>query len=177
MSGSSSTAVPVIVLTGTVGVGKSTIATIIHDILYEREMPHACVDIDWLRMSWPERGQWNSDLAMANLAGVWANYRAAGAERLIIVDVVERRPYLKRYEAAFPGAMIQVCRLTAPASIRERRIEVREQGASRDWHLARSTELETILDDANVADFVVDNGDRPMRDVAMEVLTRAGWID
>jgi len=25
-------------------------------------------------------------------------------------------------------------------------------------------------------DFCVDNGDRPLRDVALEVLTRAGWL-
>ena len=169
--------VPVIVLTGTVGVGKSTIATVIHDFLIERNIAHACVDIDWLRMSWPERGSWNSEVAMANLARTWANFREAGANRLIIVDVVERRSYLKRYEEAVPGAEIQVCRLIAPESVREARIAVREQGASRDWHLARSIELDGILDEADVADFVVDNGDRPMLDVAKEVLVRAAWID
>src|SRR5262245_29331916 len=104
------TTVPVIVLTGTVGVGKSTIATVIHDILYERGIPHACVDIDWLRMTWPERGTWNSEVSMANLASVWTTFRRAGTDRLIIVDVVEHRAYLKRYEEAVPGAEIQVCR-------------------------------------------------------------------
>jgi hypothetical protein len=167
--------VPVIVLTGTVGVGKSTIATVIHDILYDRAMPHACVDIDWLRMSWPERGSWNSDVSMANLAHVWATFRDSGAERLIIVDVVEHRSQLKRYDAAVPGASIQVCRLTAPEDVRKRRIAARDQGPSREWHLARTTELDALLDAADVADFVVDNGDRPMTDVATEVLVRAGW--
>ena len=166
-----------IVLTGTVGVGKSTIATVIHEILYERKLAHACVDIDWLRMSWPERGSWNSDVAMANLASAWKNFRDGGADRLIIVDVVERRSHLERYRDAVPGADIKVCRLTAPASLREQRIAVREQGASRDWHLARSIELEAILDAADVADFVVDNGNRPMQDVATEVLVRARWVD
>jgi hypothetical protein len=168
--------VPVIVLTGTVGVGKSTIATVIHDLLFERKIAHACVDIDWLRMGWPERGHWNYAVAMANLASAWNNFHDAGAGRLVIVDVVEQRAHLKRYRDAVPGAAIQVCRLTAPASIREQRIAVREQGASRDWHLARSIELDAILDAADVADFVVDNGDRPMADVANEVLVGAGWI-
>jgi hypothetical protein len=168
--------VPIIVITGTVGVGKSTIATAAHEILFERRIPHACLDIDWLRMSWPERGRWNYDVAMANLASAWATFRDAGAERLIIVDVVEQRSSLKRYEDAVSGAAIQVCRLTAPAALREQRIGVREQGASLAWHLARSTELDAILDAANVADFVVDNGDRPMADVATEVLVKAGWI-
>jgi hypothetical protein len=168
--------IPVIVLTGTVGVGKSTIATVMHDLLIERNIAHACVDVDWMRMSWPERGVWNSDVAMANLTSTWKNFCDAGADRLVIVDVVERRSYLKRYQDAVPGAQIQVCRLTATEALREQRIAVREQGASRDWHLARSMELDAILDAADVADFVVDNGDRPKLDVAMEVLVRAAWI-
>jgi hypothetical protein len=167
----------VVVLTGTVGVGKSTIGTAAHEILFARRIPHACVDIDWLRMSWPERGRWNYEVAMANLANAWRTFRDAGANRLIIVDVVEQRSHLNRYADAVPGAAIQVCRLTAPATLREQRIAVREQGASREWHLARSVELDAILDAADVADFVVDNGDRPMADVATEVLVRAGWID
>jgi hypothetical protein len=169
-------AVPVIVVTGTIGVGKSTIGTAMHEIMYERRMPHACVDIDWLRMSWPERGSWNSEVAIANLASTWKNFRDTGAERLVIVDVVEQRAHLERYRTVVPGAEIQVCRLIAPQATREQRITVREQGASREWHLARSMELDAILDAANVADFAVDNGDRPMLDVATEVLAKTRWI-
>lgn len=169
--------IPVIVVTGTVGVGKTTIATVMHDILADRAIAHACVDVDWLRMSWPERGLWNSAVSMANLASTWATFYEAGAARLIIVDVVEARSYLEHYEHAVPGAEIQVCRLTAPELLRERRIFARDEGPSREWHLARTVELDRILDDAAVADFVVDNGDRPMADTATEVLVRAGWID
>ena len=113
---------------------------------------------------------------MANLAKTWSTFREAGSERLIIVDVVEHRSHLKRYEQAVPGAQIQVCRLTAPGSIRKSRIEARDQGPSRDWHMARTRELDAILDAADVADFTVDNGDRPMTDVATEILVRAAWI-
>jgi adenylylsulfate kinase len=169
--------VPVIVVTGTVGVGKSAVTTAMHHVLAKREIAHACVDIDWLRTSWPERGLWNSDVAIANLASVWTNFVAAGAERLIIVDVVEWRSYVGRYEGAVPGASIQVCRLTAPQALREKRITARDVGESRSWHLARTVELDAILDAANVADFVVENGDRPIDEVATEVLVAAGWMD
>src|SRR5688572_29741754 len=121
--------VPVIVLTGTVGVGKSTIATVMHELLIERDVAHACVDVDWLCMSWPARGPWNSDVSLANLASVWTNFRQSGAARFIIVGVVESRGYLKHYEAAVPGAQIQVCRLTAPESLRKLRIAARDEGA------------------------------------------------
>jgi hypothetical protein len=49
-------------------------------------------------------------------------------------------------------------------------------GPSRDWHLARTVELEGILKDLACEDFEVENGDRPVRDVALEVLARAGWF-
>jgi hypothetical protein len=42
--------------------------------------------------------------------------------------------------------------------------------------LHRTTELNAILDAADVADFCIDNGDRPVADVAAEVLARAGWL-
>jgi hypothetical protein len=48
-------------------------------------------------------------------------------------------------------------------------------GPSRDWHLVRTVELERILDRLAAEDFAVENGDRPVREVALEVLVRAGW--
>ena len=49
-------------------------------------------------------------------------------------------------------------------------------GPSRDWHLARTVELNSILERLAVEDFVVDNGVRPVREVAIEILARADWI-
>jgi hypothetical protein len=37
-------------------------------------------------------------------------------------------------------------------------------------------ELERILDEARLEDFIVSNDDRPVREVALEVLERAGWL-
>jgi hypothetical protein len=39
-----------------------------------------------------------------------------------------------------------------------------------------NAELDGILDQATVDHFSVDNGDRPLCDVALEVLVRAGWL-
>ncbi len=41
-------------------------------------------------------------LGLRNLAALWCNYRGVGAERLIIVDIVETRPALDEYRAAIP---------------------------------------------------------------------------
>ena len=89
--------------------------------------------------------------------------------------MIEARDDLEVYRRCIPNAEMQVCRLTADLDIRRERLRVREKGAGLDWHLDRTVELDGILDNANIEDFCVDNGDRPLHEVALEVLTRAGW--
>jgi hypothetical protein len=76
-----------------------------------------------------------------------------------------------------PGAEVVVCRLVSAESLRVARLTARmPPGASLDWHLRRTVELDGILDERAAPDLVVDNGERDLRDVAEEVLRRAGWM-
>jgi hypothetical protein len=170
--------VPTLLITGTVGAGKSTVAAEISDVLADLKIPNAAVDLDALRWQWPPTSEWNGDLMFENLAALWPNYQAHGATRLILAGVLEDPAELIRYRAAVPGAEITVCRLVAPEAVRLDRLHGRmPAGPSRDWHLGRTVELERILDRLGVEDFAVENGDRPVREVALEVLDRAGWAD
>jgi hypothetical protein len=107
---------------------------------------------------------------------VWANFRAAGARRLVIAGVVERREDLAAYQQAVPGARIRLCELRASEQTRVARLRARELGIGLEWHVRRTTELQTILDGTALCDFVVSNEGRNVRDVALEVLIRAGWL-
>src|SRR6185295_7813614 len=107
------TRVPVLILSGTVGVGKSTVLNEIHDILCRARVRHACIDRDALALSWPPRGAFNELAVLENIESIWANVRAAGAERLVIAGVVERREDLDGYQSVVPGAQIIVCQLIA----------------------------------------------------------------
>lgn len=167
--------VPTLLVTGTLGVGKTSVASEISEVLSIREVPHAFVDIDALTCSWPPQGRFNEDLAFRNLASVWANFRAAGAERLVVARVVESRGDLRRYQAAVPGAHMIMCRLVASQETREARLRAREVGTGLEWHLKRTVELESLLREAALEDFRVENDGRPLRAVALEVLERAGW--
>ena len=168
--------VPLLALSGPVGVGKTTVLYEIHDILCERSVPHACVETDALTHSWPAQGYFNDVMGLRNLASVWANFRAAGAARLVVAGVVERAADLEGYRRAVPGAAITTCRLLASEATRLARLRTREHGAGLEWHLRRTVELERVLDAARLEDFVVANDeDRPLRAVAEEVLVRAGW--
>lgn len=170
--------VPILVVTGTVGVGKTTIAAEIGDVLRERGVPHAVVDGDWLTNCWPgdERERFNHAVLFDNLRAMWPVFARFGATRLIVANVMESRDDAARYEDAVPGGVVRVCRLTASAVVVADRIRARNHGWALDWHLARAPELHGILERARPEDAIVDNGGgRSLRDVAIDVLHAVGW--
>ena len=104
--------VPVIVITGNMGAGKTTILAEASDLLTGAGIVHAAIDLDTLGMGHvPEEG-W-SDLPYRNLACVWHNYAAAGASRLMVAEALESGRDIDRIQQAVPGAEIIVCRLSA----------------------------------------------------------------
>lgn len=169
-------AVQLLVLNGTVGVGKSSLGYAASDILAQHRVPHAFVDRDALCVSWPPLGRFNDDLAYRNLASVWRNFREAGAERLIVSGVVESAPDLDRFRVAVDRADIAVCWVRASLSTCEARLRARNEGESLKRHLARTVELEAILEEAGIHDFEVWNEHRTVTDVAREALGLTGWI-
>ena len=169
--------VPLLIISGSLGTGKTTVLNEASDLLREAGIPHAAIDLDGLAVMHPRDDPHGQRLAIANLAAVWPNYAAAGAERLIVARVVEDRAELDQYRTAVPGAQPVVCRLTAPLATMHERLRTREPGMYLAWALARSAELDGILDRAGVEDFAVDNGPgRPVSEVAREALSRAGWM-
>lgn len=171
------TIVPLLIISGSMGAGKTTVLSEASDLLAQAGVPHAAIDLDWLSVMHPQQGQYGLELALANLRAVWPNYVAAGAARLIVANVVEHEHELDLYRTAVPGARPIVCRLTAPFALMHQRLRVREPGMFQHQALARSTELDGILERAAIERFTVDNGPgRHVTDVAHEMLTRVGWL-
>ncbi len=169
--------VPVLVISGSIGAGKTTVLSEASDLLVEAGIAHAAIDLDWLSIMHPRQGRHGQRLMFANLAAVWPVYAAAGAERLLVARVVEDRSELRRYRQAVPGAKVIVCRLTASIGTMQARLRMREPGMFQAQGIARSAELADILERKRVEDFTVDNDEgRPVTEVAREVLRRAGWI-
>src|SRR5580704_9069690 len=69
--------VPVLVITGPVGVGKSTIAAEAAWLLRQADVPHALVDLDRIEQCWPVPADdpGNERVSHRNLACMWANFR------------------------------------------------------------------------------------------------------
>jgi predicted ABC-type ATPase len=170
-------AIPTLFVTGTCGVGKSTIAAEIYGLLAEADITNATVDLDALTWQWPHDNPFNRELKFENLAAIWPNYLAHGAGRLVLAGVLGDRSELARYEAAVPGAEITVCRLTAPQPLRIARLRDRiAPGPRQDWHVHRTVELEEILVQNQAEDYTVTNAHCAPADVAREVLNRIGWL-
>jgi hypothetical protein len=170
--------VPVLVITGPVGVGKSTVAAEAARLLREANVPHALVDLAWIEQCWPVPvdDPWNERLTHRNLACMWANFRQAGVARLILVRVLEARSLLRQVAEAVPGAEVTVVRLRAPLAVVQKRIRSREAGDP-SWYLGAATHTAKVLEQARVEDHLVDNEDRPVAVVAEEVLRLVGWLD
>lgn len=165
--------VPVLILSGSMGAGKTAVMGEISDLLADAGVAHATLDFDCLAQVHPRAPD---GFAFQNLKAIWPNYRDAGVTRLVIAAAVERRTELACYCDAIPGAVLAVCRLTAPVETMQERLRVREPGIWQPQFLARADELDGILTAARVEDFAVDNGpDRNVTGVAREVLHRAAW--
>ena len=167
-----------LLLTGTVGVGKTSVAEAVGDLLRGAGVPHAVIDVDWLRAAWPPPpgDPFNRAIALRNLASVGAGYVAAGAVRLVLAGVVETRAEREGHAAAL-GQPLTVCRLvTTPDVVRARLLRRHhEDDDARRWHLLRAGELDTILQASAVEDHRLDTAGLTVRDVAAAVLRKVGW--
>ncbi len=164
-----------LVLSGSMGSGKTTVMAEASDLLIEEGIPHAALDTDGLGVVHLANAA-TGDLAFRNLAAVWANYAAAGVRRLLLAEALESAARRERLREAVPGAEIVVCRLRAPLQTMQQRVRLREPGMLQETFAARVAALEKVLDSVQVEDFLVDNGDRNVTEVAREVLVRAGWL-
>jgi adenylylsulfate kinase len=93
-------------INGTVGVGKSTVASHLSHLLRSSGRPHAVIDLDDVRRSWPspENDPFNQELELRNLTALAANFSEAGAELFIIAGVIEEATEVRRYREALGTA-------------------------------------------------------------------------
>jgi hypothetical protein len=168
--------IPVVVVTGPVGVGKSTVTWEMAEVLDERGIAYARFDADALHYRpLPPGDRFGERGMLCLLERAWEIAREDGADRIILPKVVETREWIDRYRAVIPDAEVTIVRLTAPRGVVADRVREREIGAGLDWHLARAIELEEHWTANPVEDHLVENVGS-LRDVAIDVLRRIGWI-
>jgi adenylylsulfate kinase len=165
-----------LLITGTVGVGKTSVAGMVGDLLSEEGIANAVIDLDWLRRFWPGPADdpYNLALGLRNLRPMARNYVDAGAVRIVLAGVIETRVHRDLHQDAL-GMPLSVCRLRVDLPVIRARLAQRHEGegAVRQWHLDRAGELDAILETAGVEDFTVDANDLSIPQTAAAVISAA----
>ena len=166
----------VLLLGGRSGVGKTSVAAEIHAQLSGRQVRHCVIEGDNLDLAYPP--PWEHGLAERNLAAMWANYRVLGYRRLIYTNTVS-----VRYAEALTAAMgddprVTAVLLTAGDRTARQRLARREIGTALQYHVQRSDVAARELAELS-PDWVhrVATDDRPVADIAAELITLAGWSE
>ncbi|MDX2938419.1 hypothetical protein [Streptomyces ipomoeae] len=168
-----------LLINGTVGVGKTSVAEGVGGLLTDAGVPNAVIDLDWLRQSWPTPpgDRFNFGMMLRNLRSVAGNYLAAGAARLVLAGVIEDLEDRKLCTDAI-GIELSMCRLQVDLPVNHQRLMQRHENEPEAlrWHLARAGELAEILEQAAVDDFTVDATTRSVGEVAADVIGKAAWL-
>ncbi len=169
--------VEVLFLTGQPGAGKTAVAKELSDLLWRIHEPHAVIDLDELcRGVLPTpTTNFNRDLAVLNLKAVWANFYAVGVRRLILSRIIQSSDDLDHFASAVPNAHMIVCLLQAPAATIQQRIIQRDPGSNQEFLLSATTKIAAQLALLHLPGFQIDNSQRPLNEVAREVLAQADW--
>lgn len=166
----------VILVSGTVGVGKTSALIAIANSLEAGDRPYAVVDLDWL--AWfrpePDRGATVRSVLVENLRCVSETFRRAGVEQLVLARAVRQADEVEAIRAALEPCHLVVARLVASTAVVERRLRGRDAGAQLAEHLAESAAFAAEADDAGIGEVIAtDELDAPA--VARAALRLAGW--
>jgi adenylylsulfate kinase-like enzyme len=166
-----------VLINGTVGSGKTTVAAALADSLRTDEISGAAIDLDRLGEFWPHPpgDRFNLAITLANLRDLAANVRAAGARVLIMAGVIETEEQRHRHADAV-GGQLTVVRLKTDLDLIRSRLHDRHDRDPEglDWHLKRSGELDTILDRAALDDLVLDVTDLSPEQSAARIRAQLG---
>jgi hypothetical protein len=165
-----------LIITGTMGAGKTSVLGEASDILAQRQIVHAAIDLDALGLAHLPSAAFGDGVMYDNLRSICRNYTSLGVQRFLLARAIEDDAQLRLCREIIPAANTIVCRLAASIETMKLRVQIRESGISQREYVARVAKLNDILDRAQLEDFTVTNEDRTLTEVALEVLVQAGWI-
>ena len=164
-----------LLLTGVFGCGKTSVAEEMADVLEKARVPFAALDLDWLTWfdSASEDRPTEHQMMLTNLSSVVGNYLAVGVRSFILARSVRDASELHSLKAALPMPA-KVVRLTVSLQeIRERLrsdVTTARQDDLREAEAQVATSMGIGIEDLTIAN------DRPIREVALDILDRLGWM-
>jgi hypothetical protein len=165
-----------LIITGSMGAGKTAVLAEASDILAPRHMAHAAIDLDALGLAHLPSSACKDDVMYRNLQSVCKNYSSLGVRRFLVARAMEDRSELELCRGVVSATSTIVCHLAASIETMQQRVKMRESGVSQRGYVARVAELNAILDRVRLEDFAVASECRSVTEVANEMLLKAGWI-
>ena len=98
-----------LIITGSMGAGKSAVLAEVADILTARRIAHAAIDVDSLGLAHLPSGTSSDGVMYENLRSVCKNYAAQGVRRFLLARALEGRAQLELCRGAVPAANTVVC--------------------------------------------------------------------
>jgi len=117
-----------LIMTGSMGSGKSAVMAKASDILALCGIPHAAIDLDVLGLAHLPDATPSDDVMYRNLQAVAENYAALGVCRFLLARAIETAAELERCVSSVDAKQVIVCQLTASVEMMQQRIRARELG-------------------------------------------------
>ena len=144
-----------LIITGSMGAGKTSVLGEASDILTLRHIAHAAIDLDALGIAHLPSESGNDRVMYRNLQSVCENYASLGVRRFLLARAVENHAELELCRSAVSAKGVVVCRLAASIGTMEQRIKGAQSGISQREYVTRVTKLNDILDRARLEHFTV----------------------
>ena len=167
-----------VLITGVYGSGKSSVAAEVAHLLEKRGLPYGAIDLDWLGWFYPGDGDPSehtreysgaaAEVQLRNVVAVSGNYRSVGVRYFVLAGAIGSRTELDDLQRAVAVPM-RVVRLEVPIREIERRL-ARDPTAGRAADMRVAREWIEAKRGVGLEDLTVD-GDRPIREVALEILS------
>jgi hypothetical protein len=164
-----------VLVTGAFGAGKTSVIEEAAEVLEEHRLRYAAVDLDWL--CWFDPGFPDHAAAvptlLKNIDAVVGNYYDTGVRLFVLARAMDTQQELNAVGGALAMPMTTV-RLTAPLEEIERRL-AGSVTAGREVDLRIAREWFAEGGHEGIGDLLIAN-DRPIREVAVEMLAALGWV-
>ena len=181
--------VPLLLLCGAPGTGKSSVAWEVYWSLLRERVPVAHVDLDGIGYG-PPGLSGSFDLKFENVAAVWRSYSDAGASAFVVSGLRTLREDVRACLASVPGSVATVVVLTVTAEEQRARILGRanteyalERGGGSSAQAPEALEQavaaarQELEDDAEEIPeaVVLDTVGIPVVEIARQLLLTTGW--
>src|ERR1051326_2376124 len=111
-----------LIITGSMGAGKTSVLAEASDILTLRHIVHAAIDLDALSLAYLPSAASTDGIMYRNLQSVCENYAALGVTRVLVARAMETSAELELCSTVVSAAKTTVCRLTASIAAMQQRV-------------------------------------------------------